>query len=162
MTTPTYAAGKYSAQVLDQGFIKSNLKKTLGLFLQLRILGIYDDKGEVNDCPQFERTCTQWLAGEAGVEILKRYLESLGEDLTDFGQLVAGSPTHINLVGRTLTVSCEIEVYNGVEREKWSLSRPQHKKLDLSSVQELTKRFGHLLNGQQPKPGIADDRFDNV
>jgi hypothetical protein len=146
----TYAAGKYVAEVLDQGFDISRVKKTSFFFLQLRILGRYGDQGQILECQKYERIYRQYLNTDTGVNILRDDLRVIGIELKAFAQLHGGTTDPINLVGRRIDVRCDIETYDGMQRERWGIWRAQQK-LDLDAVQALDAQFAHLLartNGQ--------------
>jgi hypothetical protein len=148
---PTYVPGRYKAEVVGQGFERSRLKETPCYCLQLRITGRYDERGDVQDCPRFERTYTQYLANETGVGILRGDLKALGVEVSDLTRLDPGAPDHINLVGRLIEVECGHETFNGQTRERWRIYRPR-KKLDLDELAELNARFRQVLGGS---PGGA-------
>jgi hypothetical protein len=155
--TTTYGKGTYVAEVLEQGFTESTAKGTPGFFLQVKIIGRYDVKGEIQECPQFERTWTQWLANETGVNILRGDLKALGAEITDLTQLDPALPGHVSLVGRKIDLTCDLETFQGKQRERWGVAR-RRQKLDLTAVRALNDRFGHLLRdgrGESRNPGVA-------
>jgi hypothetical protein len=162
----TYTAGKYQAEVLDQGFTESASKGTPGFYLQLKILGRYDAAGVVQPCPQYERTYTQYLSSEIGVNILKDDLKALGVQVTELTRLDPEVPGHESLVGRTIDVECKIESYNGKQMERWSIPRRKQAKLSRDAIRDLDAKFSHLLrDGTVPpkppatKPNSADSPF---
>src|SRR4051794_8554359 len=100
--TTTYEKGLYQAQILGQGFEASAAKGTPYFFLQIRILGRYDAQGQLQPCPQYERTICQYLGNEVGVTILLAQLRSIGVVVTDLTQLDPATPGHFSLVGRRI------------------------------------------------------------
>ena len=154
----TYTKGKYRAEVLEQGFERSR-KGTPAFYLQLKILGSYNAQDQLKDCPQFERTCRQYVNTDTGVRILKAIMKDIGVEFTRLVQLDPGTPGHLNLVGRQIDVTCELESYQGQQQERWGISR-SHEKLDLDAVRDLDSQFGHVLgDGSSPtKPSSAVER----
>jgi hypothetical protein len=155
--TTTYDKGTYRAEVLDQGFEESASKGTPFFFLQLQILGKYDDQGQLQDCPQYERTYRQYLANETGARILCGDLRALEVEVADLTQLDVAATNAVRLVGRIIDMVCKLETYQGQQKERWGIPRT-HKKLDLSAVRTLSDQFGHLLRGNgngQDKPAPA-------
>jgi hypothetical protein len=136
----TYPQGKYQARILDQGFAKSDVKRTPYYFLQLKPLGRYGDGGELVECQQFERTYAQYLSGDTGAGILKGDMKAIGVEYTDLSQLSLDSPDAINLVGRTIDVVCEYETYQGKLQERWKISRSR-KKLSLDTIRALNDQL---------------------
>jgi hypothetical protein len=157
MNTTTYGKGRYLAEILEQGLTTSAAKGTPCFYLQLQILNRYDANGGLVDCPQYERTYTQYLANETGVNILRADLKALGVQVTTFAQLDPATPDHVNLVGRQIDVTCELEAYQGRQRERWGIARTRST-LAPEAVRALDDQFGHLLrggNGQaQPAPAV--------
>jgi hypothetical protein len=147
--TTTYTPGTYKAEVVGQGFGASPVKGTPCFSLQIRVVGRHDGQGRVLECPSFERSCDQYLAKETGAAILRGDLSALGVEVTQLAQLEPGTPGHVSLVGRTIDVTCEHEVYQGRVRERWRVHRPRTK-LDLDSVRDLDARFGHLFSRPTP------------
>jgi hypothetical protein len=140
------------AEVLDQGFEESSSKGTPGFFLRLKILNRYAADGQLEACQQYERVYTQFLANEIGIRILRSDLQTLGVEVTDLAQLDLAAADHLRLVGRKVDVICEVEVYKGRERERWSIPRPR-KKLGLDDVRQLGSKYRHLLrDGNAPAP----------
>src|SRR4051812_32970051 len=109
----TYTHGKYQAEILDQGFDESSAKGTPFFYLQLMVLGRYEEKGELRDCQRYERTYVQYLANDTGVGTLKGDLKALGVEVTDLTQLDPAAPNHVSLIGRKIDVKCELETYQG-------------------------------------------------
>jgi hypothetical protein len=153
MMSTTYPRGKYQAKVIDQGFEQAASTGTVCFFMQLLVLGRYDEQGNLQECPKFERSYKQYLANETGINILKGDLKSLGVEATDLVQLNLDSQGAISLRDRTIDVVCDHETYKGKVVERWQFPRTR-KKLDLDSVRALNDKFGHLLQGGngQPKP----------
>src|SRR6516165_5263358 len=127
MSTTTYANGRYLAEILEHGLMQSSAKNTPGFFIQIRILKRYNDKGQPGDCPQYERTIVQYLGHETGIGILKGDLKALGVRVTSFAELDPDVPNHVNLSGRQVDVTCELEPYEGRLRERWSIARPRRR-----------------------------------
>src|SRR4051812_38247155 len=121
MSATTYSKGKYRAEVVDQGFEQSSGKGTPCFFLQIRILARYDEQGQAQECPRYERTYRQYLNTETGVNILRGQLKSLDVQVTGLAQLDPGAANHVSLVGRTIDVACELESYRGRQQERWSI-----------------------------------------
>jgi hypothetical protein len=161
---PTYEDARYRADVVGQRFIESSIKGTPGFELQLKILGRYGPGDELLECPQYERTYTQYLSNEIGVNILKDDLQALGVEFSDFAQLDPAKPGAINLVGRQVDVRCKIENREGREQERWSIARSR-KPLGQDAVQQLNLRFGHLLRpggtSAPPPPPVAPNPSDD-
>jgi hypothetical protein len=163
----TYAKGKYRAEILDQGFEESATKGTPCFYLLLVIIGRYDDEDKVQECPRYERTYRQYLANETGVNILRGDLKTLGVQVNDLTQLDPSTVGHVRLAGRQIDVICDLESYQGKQRERWGLPRLR-KKLDLGAIRALSDQFGHLLQGNNgqakpapvvPKPNDSDVPF---
>jgi hypothetical protein len=148
--TTTYTNGRYSAEVLDQGFEESSSKGTPGFFLKLKILNRYAADGQLEACQQYERRYIQYLGNETGFNILRADLKALGVQFTDLEQLDPTNPGHVRLVGRKVDVIREVEVYEGRERERWRIPR---RKLGLDAVRALGAQYRHLLrDGNAPAP----------
>jgi hypothetical protein len=160
----TYPKGKYQAEVLEQGFEESSTG-TPCFFLQLKILGRYDEQGQLQECPPYERTYRQYLANEPGARFLRSDLKTLGVQISDLTQLDPAAPNHVSLLARKIDVECHHEVYQGKPRERWAIPRSR-KKCDLGAVRVLNDKFGHLLrdgNGQTvatPPPVAAANDSD--
>jgi hypothetical protein len=163
----TYIKGKYRARILEQGFTESSTKATPAFYLQLKILKRYGANDELEACPEYERTYLQYLANETSINILRGHLKAIGVSITDMAQLDPEAAGGLRLAGKEIDVECEIEVYNGQQRERWSIPRSR-KKLKLDAVRALNDRYGHLLrNGEaapQPAPPVrepnrSDDPF---
>jgi hypothetical protein len=163
----TYPTGKYRALILDHGFTESEGKGTAAFFLQLRILKRDGANGELEACPQYERTYRQYLANDTGINILRGHLKAIGVNITDLTQLDPEIAGGLRLAGKEIDVECDIETYNGQQRERWSIPRSR-KKLKLDALRALNDRFGHLLNNgevaPQPAPPVreanrSDDPF---
>jgi hypothetical protein len=152
MSMTTYQAGRYQAEVLDQGFEVSPNKGTPAFYLQLRILARYDASGVLVDCPQYERTYMQYLANETGVQILRGHLGALGVKICDLMEIDPSEANHVSLVGRQIDVDCVIESYQGQQRERWTISR--RKKLAADALRALNDQYGHVFrdNGSEAKP----------
>jgi hypothetical protein len=163
--TTTYSKGKYLAEILEQGLTTSAAKGTPGFYLQLKILKRYDANGGPVECPQYERTYTQYLANETGVNILKADLKALGVQVTTFAQLDPATPDHVNLVGRQIDVTCDLESYQGKQRERWGIARTRSA-LAREAVRALDDQFGHLLRGgsgqAQPAPAVTAPNNSNA
>jgi hypothetical protein len=163
MDTTTYSNGKYRAEILEQGFTASTAKGTPAFFLLLKIRERYDANGSLVECPQYERPYTQYLANETGVNILRGDLKALGVQVTSFAQLDPATPDHVNLVGRQIDVTCDLESYQGKQRERWSIARTRST-LPSDALRALDDQFGHLLrgdNGQaQPAPAVTPNQSD--
>jgi hypothetical protein len=161
----TYAKGKYLVEILDQGYEESSTKRTPGFFLQVRVTGRYGPKGDLEECPQLERTYRQYLANDVGVNILRGILKAIDVCVTDLTQLDPEAPNHVSLVGRLIDMICDHESYQGKTRERWDIPRSR-KKLDLNGVLALNNKFGHLLkdgNGQaKPSPAVTKPNDSNV
>src|SRR6476619_5407241 len=98
----TCKAGKYRAEVLDQGFGQSEAKGTPYFFLQLKILARLGADGRPAECPRYELTYRQYLANEVGVNILRADLRALAVDISDLTQLDPDSPNPVRLGGRQI------------------------------------------------------------
>jgi hypothetical protein len=156
----TYQKGRYRAEIIDQGFGSSPAKGTPLFFLQLRIAGRYDDRGELQACPRYERTYQQYLANDVGVRILRTDLAALDVRVSSLSQLDPEKPDAVRLTGRTIDVECDLEVYEGRERERWRIARSR-KRLDRDAVQQLDDRFGHVFGspaGAGDAPAPSADR----
>src|SRR5262249_9610775 len=162
----TYSKGRYRAMILEQGFTESSNKGTPAFYLQLRIFQRYGANDELEACPENERTYLQYLANETGINILRGQLKAIGVSITDLAQLDPETPGGLRLAGKEIDVECEIETYNGQQRERWSIC--SRKKLKLDAVRALNDRFSHILrNGEaapQPAPPVrepnrSDDPF---
>src|SRR5262245_48342467 len=154
----TYTKGRYRAMILEQGFTESSVKATPAFYLQLKILKRYGANGELEACQEYERTYLQYLANETGINILRGHLRAIGVSITDLAQLDPEAPGGLRLAGKEIDAECEIETYNGQQRERWSIS--SRKKMNLDAVRALNDRFGHLLrNGEaapQPAPPVRE------
>ena len=149
----TYVSGRYQAEVLTQGFTEARTG-TPGFYLQLKILRRYDSGGNLQPCPQYERTYSQYFKTEIGLKILLADLRTLGVQITDLAQLEPSVQGHISLVGRKIDVVCDNEVNDGKERERWGI--PRLRSLTAGAVRALGERFNHLLRNEpsqtQPEP----------
>jgi hypothetical protein len=164
MTETTYANGKYLGEVIDQGFEETTKKKAPYFFLQLRILGRYDDGGELQDCPRYERTFKQYVNTETGVSILRGQLDTLGVEAPNLSSLAPGAAGHVSLVGRKIQVTCDHEPYEGKLSERWGIPRPRNNTLPLEDLRGLDDKFGHLFrddNGKPKPPPPAPKPNDN-
>jgi hypothetical protein len=146
----TYPRGKYQAKVLDQGFEEASTK-TVCFFLQLSVLGRYDEQGKLQECPHYERVYKQYLANDTGANILKGDLKSLGVEVNDLTQLDLDAPGAISLRDRVIDVVCDHDTYNGKTVERWQIRRRRNK-LDSNSVRALNDKFGHLFRGGNGQP----------
>jgi hypothetical protein len=156
----TYANGRYHAEILEQGFERSPAKGTPFFFLKVRILGRYDEQGQLQDCPQYERDYRQYLVSEVSFNILKGALKTLGFEINGLLQLDPGSPDYVNLVGRKIDMTCDLETYQGRQRERWDIPRVREK-LDLDALRYLNDKYGHLLGGGKGEGKAPDDAPPN-
>jgi hypothetical protein len=148
VNTTTYTPGRYRAEIIDQGFFESNSKGTPGFFLQLKILSRCGPGGELQECPQFERTYEQYLANDTGARILYGDLKAIGFDVAELSRLDLDDSEAVHLVGQQIDVECRLEGYNGVVRERWGIPRPR-KKLGLDAIRSVAAKF------RQPPAGGA-------
>jgi hypothetical protein len=156
----TYAKARYSAEILEQGFERSPAKGTPFFFLKVRILSRYDDQGQLQDCPQYEREYRQYLVSEVSFNILKGALKTLGYEVNSLLELDPGSPDHVNLVGRKIDMICDLETYQGRQRERWDIPRVREK-LDLEGLRALDDKFGRLLGGGKEEGKAPGDGARN-
>lgn len=152
----TYATGSYHAEILEQGFERTPAKGTPFFFLRVRILGRYDGQGQLQDCPQYERDYRQYLVGDVSFNILRAALKTLGVEINSLVQLDPACPEHVNLVGRRIDMTCDLEAYQGRQRERWDIPRTREK-LDLEGLQKLNEKYGHLLGGPKGEGKAAGD-----
>jgi hypothetical protein len=137
----TYQKGTYWVEVIHQFFETASTGRPM-FTLQIIVLGLKDDNGNLQACPKETRTYRQTLANDAGISILKGELAVIGVQLTDLTKLHPGAPGHVSLVGMKMDMDCVLEEFNGNTVERWSIAR---RKLALAEVEGLQKQFGHLL-----------------
>jgi len=77
--TTTYTKGTYQAEIRDQGFEEATTG-TPYFFLLVLILGRYDQQGQLQECPRFERDVRFYLNqdNDTGINILRGALRTLG------------------------------------------------------------------------------------
>src|SRR5262245_42762760 len=156
----TYNKGRYLVEILAQGFERSAAKGTPFFYLSMRILGRYDEQGQLQDCPQYEREYRQYLVGDVGFNILRGALKTLGVEIQSLLQLDPACPEHVNLVGRRIDMTCDLEAYQGRQRERWDIPRSREK-LDLEGLRKLNEKYGHLLGGAKGEGKAPGDRPRN-
>ncbi len=144
---PTYEPGTYHAEIIDQGFAESGLKKTPYFFIAIRIKS---RGGRQGPCPQFERVVRQYLNTDVGQRILREDLRAVGVEVTDFAQLSLDLPEHISLIGLQIEVRCDHEEYAGQTRERWRVARPTGQRMSLDAVRALSIQAGVVLPPPAP------------
>jgi hypothetical protein len=152
--TTTYENGRYRALILNHGFTKSPTKGTPAFYLELRILKRYGTNDELEDCPVNKQKYEQYLANDTGINILRGDLKAIGVNITDLAQLDPEATGGLHLAGMEIDVECELETFNGRQRERWGIPRTS-KKLKLDEIRALNDRFGHLLRNGEAAPQSA-------
>jgi hypothetical protein len=149
----TYTPGHYIAEITAQGFEESSVKGTPAFYLQIRVLSRYDAENTPQACPQFERTIWHYITSETRVVVLRAQLRGIGLEVESLVELDPATPGHASLVGRRITVDCELEDYQGRPQERWRIPQPR-KTLDLAAVRALDERFSRPPRdaGGQAKP----------
>jgi hypothetical protein len=164
--TATYTTGTYLAEIREQGFEEAGTG-TPYFILVVNILGRYDQQGQLQECPRFERYVRFYLNrdNDTGVNILRGALRTLGVNVQALEQLDPSTTGAIILVGKTIDVACELDTYRGRPVERWSLPRSRNR-LQQQAVRTLGDRFNHLLrNGNAatspgPTPAPAPNESD--
>lgn len=148
--------GTYKGKITKWGIAESTKKKTPQAFFTVLIQGEVDDKGEVYDCPSYERTVYRAIT-ENTVDFLIDDIGRLGFDLTSFSQLNPDAANAIDFRDKEVVVRCKHEEYEGKVRERFDFNFSRTvEQLDKAGVSKLDQLFGNRLKkggggGAKPK-----------
>ena len=150
-----YENGKYQALIVGQS-LGENTMGNPEVQLRIKPIGIYDRTGEVSnfDGP-YERTiylvltdATLGTPDKPGW--VMQLLQFLGFNGTSFSQLDPAHPQAIDFTNKEVDAVCQVETYEGKDREKWNILRggsnnSPAKPLPNKAIRGLDAKFGKLL-----------------
>jgi hypothetical protein len=154
-----YEPARYRARITRQS-LGENKKGNPELQIHFKPYGIYGPDGQLQpfDFP-YERTvylvftdATLGTPDQPGWVIAT--LAHLGFTGDSFALLDPGEPNHVSFVNQEVDVFCEVETYEGKEREKWNIQRQTtvstQKPLEKKGIRALDAKFGRVLKTMSP------------
>lgn len=149
-----YAQGAYLCEVIDQGLsLSSNGNHQIWLQVNVRqplSVGCSVER-------QFDRTIF-WTLTDNTIDYVLDKLERLGFHGESFRLLDPAVAGHQSFVGQQIECYCEIEVYNGKQKEKWDLNSPLRaapEPLGADEARKLDALFGQKLKGRFKRSGAV-------
>ena len=136
------APGTYEGKIIAHGLVKSGNKGTPGLDVRCEVATGGEGKKVV--------TTTLWLSHAA----LKRSKSILG-GLGFSGRIMTLDPRshgHVSLAGTLVNLKCEIETYEGTEREKWEIAAGGNEPLPLEEFAAIDSRFAGEFDASDEVP----------
>lgn len=148
-----YQKGLYLAKVAGQMLSKSSNKGTDQFVLTFYPIAEIDrETREHYDCEDGERSLFFYLT-ENTIKRVVEDLRSLGFDRNSFLDLDPSTPNHFSFVDKEIEVECDLETYEGKERERWRLAGAggmQLKPMEDSDKRRLDALFGKCLKSSPP------------
>jgi hypothetical protein len=160
--------GKYRIRITDQS-LGENRNGNPELQLRFDVIGIHTKAGVEEMNGEYPRTIylvmTDGTIGTADkpgwvLEVLR----SLNFNGQSFAQLDPSHEKAVSFVGLEIDARCDHEEYDGREREKWSIVRPNAsstlapaKPLEKKSLRALDAKFGKVLKAVNGRPAPAND-----
>lgn len=138
-----YQQGAYKCEIVDQGLSQSS-NGNPQIWLKIRALESIDDPAL--QIQQHERM-VYWTITEKTIEFVLEKLDALGFDGESFRQIDLNNQHPQSFIGNVEEFYCQLETYDGKEREKWDLSRGASavKPLDETEARKLDALFGRKL-----------------
>ena len=126
MANAFYNPGIYWGVVTSQSLGKSKNKGTPEIQIRFSIQGIVDPadpEGPLieSGSPQ-ERTVYIYVTDKTA-EYARKDLESLGYEGVGFSPVDSDHPNHVSLVGVEHAFRCELDTYEGNQKEQWRVHR---------------------------------------
>ena len=135
------APGTYEGKIIAHGLVKSGSKGTPGLDVRCEVATDQDGKKIV--------TTTLWLS-PAAIKRSKSILGGLGFS----GRIVNLDPrssSFVSLAGTLVNLKCDVENYEGTDREKWEISAGGNEPLPLEDFAAIDSRFaGEFASEEDP------------
>ncbi len=151
-----YSNGRYLGRITDQALGRSKIKGTPEIAIQFEVRGGIDPadpEGELLSAPIGRRTVYLYIT-DGTYEYVLRDLATLGFDGDSFNKLDPQVLGYCDLTGKEVEFECRSEIYEGEEREKWSVARDTTLRsipLDAKDVRELDALYGKELKKQAKK-----------
>jgi hypothetical protein len=141
-----YEPGKYRGRIRDYGVFKSEAgQQHPTVFITFDVMGRYDPAtGERGPCPPGTRTYTKAITPRT-IDWLLADLKAIGYDKVGLKYLDPEVPGAVDLFGREIDVDCDLETFEGRERERWSIGRGPRTKLAQGDLEELDAQYGAEL-----------------
>lgn len=158
-----YEPGKYRVRVTKQQF-GENKNSNPELQLAIKPIGIYEGEEPSDMEGLYDRTIFLTLTeGTLGTAEKPGWVMTtllfLGFNGTSFAQLDPEHTKAISFVGKEFDARCDVEEYQGKEREKWNVLRPgtgsggpATKPIATKAVRALDAKFGKLLKSSIGRP----------
>ena len=155
MTEP----GIYEGKIIAHGLVKSGNKGTPGLDIRCVVslpappsAAPWDESAPTPAPAEPKKvvTTTLWLSHAA----LKRSKSILG-GLGFSGRIMTLDPRshgHVSLAGTLVNLKCEIETYEGTEREKWEIAAGGNEPLPLDEFAAIDSRFAGEFDASDEVP----------
>lgn len=149
-----FGKGRYLVKAIGQGFGASKNKGTPEFTLRVVVLAQVFDNGEMENVNQAERTIYSYIT-EKTAERLCEDLQRIGYDKDSFKYLNPANENFHDFNGVEFEAYCNIEQYNGQDKEKWGFAFPRDQApkqpLEDKQVRELDALFGkHLKKKAEP------------
>ena len=161
MTEP----GLYEGKIIAHGLVKSGNKGTPGLDVrcEVAIPALTDQQPEAVGSAPWDVasapapaparkvvTTTLWLS-PAAIKRSKSILGGLGFS----GRIMTLDPRshgHVSLAGTLVNLKCEVETYEGTEREKWEIAAGGNEPLPLEEFAAIDSRFAGEFDASDEVP----------
>ena len=138
-----YDAGRYCGKIVDYGVYRSEFgQQHPTAFVMFTLIGKYGEaNGGLIECPNEVREYRKAITAKT-VRWLLSDLKSIGFDGPGFANFDPESPGAVNLFGREIDISCDLETYEGEVREQWSIYRePKRAKVAHDVLAQLDAQF---------------------
>lgn len=151
---PFYEVGRYRARLGGHAVVE----KPAGpqLVLKFRILGVYDNTGQVVDCTGYERTFYR-VMNDNTMKFAVDELKALGFSAAKFADLDPSSEDAFSFDGLEVDMWCSHRPdKDGNVRENWAPAKQggsseiEGKRVEKSALRKLDSMFGKALKGNQP------------
>jgi hypothetical protein len=162
-----FDVGKYRGRITDYGVIGPGPGgEHQQVFVEFEIVGRYDPAtGQAAACSSGRRTYYKAITPKT-IDWLFLDLKAIGYDRDSFQGLDPEAPGAVNLFDREIDVTCDHEIYQAKDRERWSISRPRTrsrvgadrlKELDVQFTHKSKLATGNLPSTEAPASNIAGD-----
>jgi hypothetical protein len=148
--------GRYHARIKDYGVVKSQAgQQHLTVFIEFSLLGQYDPAtGQLASRPAIERTYYKAVTDKT-IDWLLGDLKAIGYDKTGLEYLDPETPGAANLFDVEIDVDCAHELYEGQQRERWSIhreiTREKVGRHDLAKLDaHFSEKFKRVLGSGKP------------
>ena len=163
-----YEHGRYRSRIIEQGMSASKNGKPQ-FWVKHVPIGAYEPSSDVCHTIEgkYDRTIF-WTFTDKTINFIIRDLERLGFQGSSFSRLDPESPQFVDFRGQEVDTYCSHETYEGKEREKWGLAKPENgggakpKPLDSKATKSLDALYGKKLKEKFGNGSIKPPANDPV